>query len=224
MIGLTKSETDALERGIVPHPRPNQAMTDAPKTPNAHLSDAASHFQGLQQALKDDAGYAWSWHCSIAMAFVDEGGDQVLANKAAARFMKAAFDVEPDAEHALMRDVSNAIMEEVSSVTSNRDWSDVSNVPGLASAYNAYRLEVKNLQMSCGNLRERLAENEKRMERADSYMALAVHKLQATAASRSELLDLAKILPESSKAYHLLLTYLTESGKRTEQELTPVVK
>jgi hypothetical protein len=46
-------------------------------------------------AMRADPGYAWTWHCNIAMAFVDEGGDHALADHAAARFMRLLANVEP---------------------------------------------------------------------------------------------------------------------------------
>ena len=49
----------------------------------------------VTDAMRADPEYAWSWHCNIAMAFVDEGGDHAMANHAAARFMRLLADVEP---------------------------------------------------------------------------------------------------------------------------------
>lgn len=48
----------------------------------------------LKQAIIEDPGYAWGWHSNIAMAAFDEGLSHEKANKAAARFMKLAFDVD----------------------------------------------------------------------------------------------------------------------------------
>jgi hypothetical protein len=48
----------------------------------------------LKQAMREDPGYAWSWHCNVAMASVQEGMGHTEANKAASRFMKWAFDAE----------------------------------------------------------------------------------------------------------------------------------
>lgn len=53
-----------------------------------------SAFHSFRDELQNDEAYAWSWHCNIAMAFVDEGSDRVLANNAAARFMKNAFGID----------------------------------------------------------------------------------------------------------------------------------
>lgn len=51
-------------------------------------------FKVLSKAVKADASYAWSWHCNIAMASVDEGLDHAAANRAAARFMYMCFGVD----------------------------------------------------------------------------------------------------------------------------------
>jgi hypothetical protein len=47
------------------------------------------------KAMQADPDYAWGWHCNIAMAFVDAGGDHYTGNQGAARFMKMLADVEP---------------------------------------------------------------------------------------------------------------------------------
>jgi hypothetical protein len=44
--------------------------------------------------MQEKSDLAWTWHCNIAMAFADEGGPIENANRAAARFMKAAFNVD----------------------------------------------------------------------------------------------------------------------------------
>ena len=46
-------------------------------------------------AMRADPEYAWGWHCNVAMAFVDEGGDHATANHAAARFMRLLAGVDP---------------------------------------------------------------------------------------------------------------------------------
>lgn len=48
----------------------------------------------LLQALQDDPAFAWSWHCNVAVVAQDEGLDHAAANRAAARFIKAAFGVD----------------------------------------------------------------------------------------------------------------------------------
>ena len=51
-------------------------------------------FDALASAMREDAGYAWSWHCNVAMAAVDEGVDRETANKVANTFMNRCFKVE----------------------------------------------------------------------------------------------------------------------------------
>lgn len=47
-----------------------------------------------KEAMKDDIEYAWGWHCNIAVSAMDEGLDHSASNRAAARFMKNAFDID----------------------------------------------------------------------------------------------------------------------------------
>jgi hypothetical protein len=62
----------------------------SPPSPQA-VADA---FNTLKAALQADNSYAWSWHCNIAMAAVDEGFDHAGANEGAARFMSMCFGVD----------------------------------------------------------------------------------------------------------------------------------
>ena len=48
----------------------------------------------LRKAMSEDAQYAWTWHCNLAMAAFDEGVDHATSNKIAQRFMKLCFGVE----------------------------------------------------------------------------------------------------------------------------------
>jgi hypothetical protein len=50
--------------------------------------------KALANEIRNDPMYAWSWHCSLAMTAHDEGLDKPAANRASARFMKMAFDVD----------------------------------------------------------------------------------------------------------------------------------
>lgn len=59
----------------------------------------------LRRALHKDYGFAWAWHCNVAMSFYDEmprawpaAYKHEMANKAAARFMNIAFDVDTSKE------------------------------------------------------------------------------------------------------------------------------
>ena len=51
-------------------------------------------FEILKSAMRDDPSYAWSWHCNIAMASIDEGAPHDSGNAAAARFMQSCFGVD----------------------------------------------------------------------------------------------------------------------------------
>lgn len=57
--------------------------------------------QELTEVIRADPDHAWSWHCNIAMAFQDEGGEWEASNRAAARFMRSLFGVEPT--HSITR-------------------------------------------------------------------------------------------------------------------------
>ena len=48
----------------------------------------------VSNAIRNDPGYAWSWHCNIAMAAVDEGVNHMAANKLAARFLMILTGVD----------------------------------------------------------------------------------------------------------------------------------
>ena len=48
----------------------------------------------LRQAMQEDYGYAWSWHCNVAMAAQDAGAPHKEANERAAGFMRNAFGVD----------------------------------------------------------------------------------------------------------------------------------
>ncbi len=48
----------------------------------------------IKSAMRDDPGYAWSWHCNVAVSMMDEGVPHAAANAAAARFMRLAFDMD----------------------------------------------------------------------------------------------------------------------------------
>lgn len=67
------------------------ASTPAPAQ-HQSLPDA---MQTVITAMQADPGYAWSWHCNLAMAMVDSGCDHVKANQGAARFMRTLANVDP---------------------------------------------------------------------------------------------------------------------------------
>lgn len=48
----------------------------------------------VTNAIRNDPDYAWSWHCNIAMAAMDEGVNHMAANKLAARFLMILTGVD----------------------------------------------------------------------------------------------------------------------------------
>lgn len=77
----------ALEAAGKPaQPGANSAGPDTKDVPRA--------MDIIRGAMQEDFAYAWSWHCNVAMAFVDEGGNWIAANRAAGRFMKNAFYID----------------------------------------------------------------------------------------------------------------------------------
>lgn len=55
---------------------------------------AAEALKVLKKKIQEDSEYAWGWHCNIAIVIQDEGLDYKSSNRAAARFMLNAFDVD----------------------------------------------------------------------------------------------------------------------------------
>jgi hypothetical protein len=51
-------------------------------------------FWVLKRNMQRDPSWAWSWHCNVAMPFVDLGGDHKKANWSAALFMSRAFEID----------------------------------------------------------------------------------------------------------------------------------
>ena len=59
------------------------------------LKPVPQAMQTVIAAMQADPDYAWSWHCNVAMAYVDAGGDRYTGNQGAARFMKLLANVDP---------------------------------------------------------------------------------------------------------------------------------
>lgn len=53
-----------------------------------------SAFEQLKSQLQTDSDLAFGWHCTVACCFRDSGASHEKANKAAAEFMKIAFDID----------------------------------------------------------------------------------------------------------------------------------
>lgn len=56
--------------------------------------DIAEALLTVRRCMQKDFELAWSWHCNIACAIMDEGITHGVANAAAARFMLMAFAVD----------------------------------------------------------------------------------------------------------------------------------
>lgn len=60
---------------------------------------AADGMEAIRKAMREDYGYAWSWHCNVAMAAYDAGAPIDKANERAAQFMRNAFDIDTSSGH-----------------------------------------------------------------------------------------------------------------------------
>lgn len=60
---------------------------------------AAQGMDAIRKAMQEDYGYAWSWHCNVAMAAHDAGAPIEKANERAAQFMRNAFDIDTSSGH-----------------------------------------------------------------------------------------------------------------------------
>jgi hypothetical protein len=68
-------------------------LKNAYTTPQAECAPVA--FQALKDALLADDGYAWSWHCNLAMPIMDSiHCTPEQANKAGADLMKYLFSID----------------------------------------------------------------------------------------------------------------------------------
>lgn len=90
--------------------------------PEAPASTAAA-MQIVIDAMRADPDYAWSWHCNVAMSFVDAGGDRYTANQGAARFMRLLANVDP--AHELPTEApASAQQAEDAKDAARLDWID----------------------------------------------------------------------------------------------------
>ncbi len=123
--------------------------------------------QTVIQAMQDDPGYAWCWHCNIAMAFVDAGGDRYTANQGAARFLEMFAKVHPAHE------LPAPEQEPVARVTS----SGPHDFPLLEwlSADHSFRCSIGDLLYTAPQRREWQALTENEMKNlADTHLVYQV--------------------------------------------------
>jgi hypothetical protein len=86
----------AMQAAFEDHHRNDHIAQRAYAIADAMLTErgGTTAFDMLKALIQADDDMAWTWHCNIAMPFVDEGGSHKMANHAAARFMSTAFDVD----------------------------------------------------------------------------------------------------------------------------------
>ena len=75
---------------MAPQPEPS---ANVPESPNSS-SPVSKLVSCLSQGMQNDQDLAWTWHCNIVAASLDEDVDHETANRAAARFMSVAFGVD----------------------------------------------------------------------------------------------------------------------------------
>lgn len=92
------------------HPLAVSTQDEAVRQPAA-LKDVPEAMNAVIDAMQADPDYAWSWHCNVAMAFVDAGGDPYTANQGAARFMRLLANVDP--AHELPPQQAEAVPQDV---------------------------------------------------------------------------------------------------------------
>jgi hypothetical protein len=78
--------------------RKHEAAITALRAALEQPEPVADAMKTVIKAMQADPDYAWSWHCNVAMAFADAGGDPYTANQGAARFMRLLANVDPTHE------------------------------------------------------------------------------------------------------------------------------
>lgn len=48
----------------------------------------------IRRMLRDDSGYAWGWHCNLAMAAQDAGATKTVADESSARFLQLLAGID----------------------------------------------------------------------------------------------------------------------------------
>ena len=88
------------------------ALSDQPTSGAGSIGAA---FYTLKTAMKEDLGYAWSWHCNLAMPIMDAiGVSHADANKAAARLVSHLFGLDTSThEHYPQQEVETKTLADV---------------------------------------------------------------------------------------------------------------
>jgi hypothetical protein len=69
---------------------PDEGFSDDGITPD----EVIDGFEALRAGIQQDEGFAWSWHCNLALEIYEGGVPHSTANKIAAKLMKKIFDVD----------------------------------------------------------------------------------------------------------------------------------
>lgn len=62
--------------------------------PSAGAEQVQQAMETIRLAMQNDNDWAWTWHCTIAMAAIEAGASPIKANEQAADFMRHAFGVD----------------------------------------------------------------------------------------------------------------------------------
>jgi hypothetical protein len=118
----------------------------------APVQPVADAMNVVTEAMQKDPDYAWSWHCNIAMAFVDAGGDHYTGNQGAARFMKTLANVEP--AHELPTPPAAPVQEQ------EPEQESVGNVEALRHSANEWADMAANGLQWVRNIAEGISETQ----------------------------------------------------------------
>lgn len=98
MLARIMMPTEDFERDVkeymarFPQPAPSPEKDGDELRPNR---DIRSAFSLLQDAMKRDRGYAWSWHCNIAVTIIDSiDVSHEKGNRAAQDVMQQVFEID----------------------------------------------------------------------------------------------------------------------------------
>lgn len=69
------------------------------------LPSIAYAMERLRRSMQDDHDYANGWYCNLATVIEMQGVDQDTARKAAAAFLKLAFEIDPKSNEYIRKDL-----------------------------------------------------------------------------------------------------------------------
>ena len=107
---------------------------------------AAQAMDALREAMLEDYGYAWSWHCNVAMAAQDAGAPQKEANERASGFMMRVFGVDTTKPPNCMKNRQEVFRV----ILTEEDKQYLNSTPGLQSLL--YDLDLMPEQLREGTV------------------------------------------------------------------------